>query len=74
MDGFVEEKLLTDKRQHRAYWGKPLKEHQKHANKSRGKVRGKVEPMFAWNKNGRQRFQIPSIGTCGIFYRHAHLD
>ena len=43
----MEEKILTDKRQHRAY---------------RGKVRGKVEHVFAWHKNWRQRFQIPRIG------------
>ena len=46
IDGFVEEKLLTDKRQHRAYRGKPLNGYQKRANTSRGKVRAKVEPVF----------------------------
>ena len=58
----MEQKLLTDKRQHRAYRGKPLKGHQKRAKTSRGKVRGKVEHVFAWHKNWRQRFQIPRIG------------
>ena len=58
----MEEKLLTDKRQHRAYKGKPLNGHQKRANTSRCKVRAKGEHVFAWNKNWRQRFQIRSIG------------
>ncbi|MBY0264387.1 MAG: transposase [Holosporales bacterium] len=62
IDKFVEEKLLTDKRQHRAYRGKPLNGYQKCANKSRCKVRAKVEHVFAWSKNWRQRFQIRSIG------------
>ena len=62
IDGFVEEKLLTDKRQHRAYRGNPLKGDQKRANTSPGKVRAKGEHVFAWNKNWRQRFQIRSIG------------
>ena len=62
IDGFVEEKLLTDKRQHRAYRGNPLNGDQKRANTSPCKVRAKGEHVFAWNKNWRQRFQIRSIG------------